>query len=235
MSDSKSFKFKFFEVNQSENVFKIGTDAFVLGAWIACPSEPKTILDIGAGTGVLSLMMAQKYPTANITAIDSNAEAFRLAKLNFSFNEIGANCRAHEQDFYALKGTMKYDLLVSNPPYFVDSSQPEDDVLGLAKHLSSQDLQMFFVQASRILHSKGRLSMIFPNDQRFLEFAEQVKLFPSRILKVYGRPNVLKRLCVEFVFDRCQPILETLTIRDESGKYTEAYKQLTIAFHGVEL
>jgi tRNA1Val (adenine37-N6)-methyltransferase len=235
MFDSKSFKFKFFEVNQSEAVFKVGTDTFVLGAWIASQSIPKTILDIGTGTGVLSLMLAQKYPSAKITAIDINAEAIRLSKVNFSLNEIGTNCCANEQDFFTLNDALKYDLIVSNPPYFLDSSEPEDDVLGMAKHLSSKDLQTFFVKASRLLSSNGRLCLIFPNDQRFLDLAEQVNLFPSRILKVYGRPSFLKRLCVEFVFDQCPPILETLTIRDESGKYSEAYKRLTLDFHGVEL
>lgn len=235
MSDFKIFRFKNFEVNQLDTVFKVGTDAFVLGSWIECAHAPDFILDIGTGTGVLSLMMAQKFPNSTITAIDNNSDAVHLARLNFSSNKMGEKCAAKQLNFHELNETFKYNLIVSNPPYFLDSSAPNNDVLGLAKHLSTKDLQDFFVKSSRLLEPKGTLCMIFPNDPRFIEFAKAVNLFPKRILSVFGKSKALKRLCVEFCLTDTEPILETLTIRDETGRYSVAYKQLTKEFHGTSL
>lgn len=235
MFDYKKFKFKHFEINQNDLVFKVGTDAFVLGAWINTDKAPTQILDVGTGTGVLSLMMAQKYPDAKILAIDSNSNATQLAQLNFEQNDIGRNCRALALDFMNLEPTDNYQLIVSNPPYFLDSFIPKQTILGEAKHLKSSDLILFFQKAAQLLSANGKLNMIFPVDARFETTAEEVGLFPERILHVYGKPDLLKRKCIQFGFERKEPQIESLTIRTSSGAYTEMYKKLTADFHGVSL
>jgi tRNA1Val (adenine37-N6)-methyltransferase len=235
MSENKVFKFKYFEVEQAQTVFKIGTDAFVLGAWTACGISPQHILDIGTGTGVLSLMLAQKYPSAQILAIDSNSEAVALAEFNFSMNQLGLNCRTQHADFYQFDCSQKFDLIVSNPPYFLDSSTPENDELGTAKHLTTEDLKSFFKKASELLEPNGSLCMIFPNDERFEYYARETGFFPQRILEVYGKSDLLKRLCVQFGFHKLELKREQLTIRDEHGLYTVEYRELTRDFHGVDL
>ena len=235
MSDYKKFKFKNFEINQNDLVFKVGTDAFVLGAWINTDWSPTQILDVGTGTGVLSLMMAQKYPNAKILAIDNNSNATQLAQTNFEQNEIGRNCRAATLDFMNSDETSTYELIVSNPPYFLDSFIPKQTVLGEAKHLKSSDLILFFQKSAQLLSANGKLNMIFPVDERFETTAEEVGLFPERILHVYGKPDLLKRKCIQFGFERKEPQIESLTIRTSSGAYTETYKKLTVDFHGVSL
>ncbi len=235
MSNKNIFKFKFFEVEQLESVFKVGTDSLVLGSWINGDYQPKHILDIGSGTGVLSLMMAQKFSDTYILAIDTNPDALALSQANFSRNNKGLQCKVQMIDFFDFDDTQKFDLLVSNPPYFLDSSIPKTGVLELAKHLSSKDLIAFFIKASNLLSSSGKLYMIFPNDQRFVTTAREAGLFAQRILEVFGKPNVLKRLCVQFGFQEIALIRERLTIRDEQGRYTQEYRDLTRDFHGVEL
>jgi tRNA1Val (adenine37-N6)-methyltransferase len=235
MSENKVFKFKNFKLEQAQTVFKIGTDAFVLGAWITCEISPKSILDIGTGTGVLSLMLAQKYPESKILAIDSNAEAIDLAEFNFSYNNLGINCRAQLVDFYQFNSSQKFDLIVSNPPYFLDSSIPNDEVLEHAKHLSTEDLKIFFKKASSLLGPNGTLCLIFPNDDRFEIYAREAGLYAQNILEVYGKPGLLKRYCVQFGFQDLEVKRKQLTIRDGQGSYSEAYRELTQDFHGVDL
>lgn len=235
MSENKVFKFKNFELEQAQTVFKIGTDAFVLGAWTSCEISPHNILDIGTGTGVLSLMLAQKYPESKILAIDSNSESVSLAQMNFSKNDLGIKCETQLADFYEFNCAYKFDLIVSNPPFFLDSSTPENDVKERAKHLTTEDLKIFFNKASALLARNGTLCMIFPNDQRFESFAKAAGLFSQNILEVYGKPGLLKRLCVQFGFQEIEVKRARLTIRNEQGRYTEAYRELTRDFHGVDL
>ena len=180
-------------------------------------------------------MMAQKYPNAKILAIDNNSNATQLAQTNFEQNEIGRNCRAATLDFMNSDETSTYELIVSNPPYFLDSFIPKQTVLGEAKHLKSSDLILFFQKSAQLLSANGKLNMIFPVDERFETTAEEVGLFPERILHVYGKPDLLKRKCIQFGFERKEPQIESLTIRTSSGAYTETYKKLTVDFHGVSL
>lgn len=235
MSDLKLFKFKMFALNQSDSVFKIGTDAFVLGSWIGNLENCEQILDVGTGTGILSMMAAQHFPDAQILAIDNNYDAFELAAMNFSKSKLGEKCRAQNTDFLELEENQKFDLIVSNPPYFLDSISPEDLVLEQAKHLTSADLTRFFLKAARVLSENGKLCLIYPIDSRFEILAKNAGLFPQKILQVYGKPDLLKRQCVQFGFDQVATIFDELTIRTASGQYSEEYKLLTAAFHGVSL
>jgi tRNA1Val (adenine37-N6)-methyltransferase len=235
MSEINLFKFKYFEIEQINSVFKVGTDALVLGAWINPTNEIRNILDIGTGTGVLSLMMAQKMPNAEINSIDTNPEAVVLAQSNFRRNQIGGVCSSQLADFYYFEENKKYDLIISNPPYFLDSAPPVNAILEKAKHLSTVDLQQFFHKCASILSQTGTLCMIFPTDTRFLIYAEKTNLYPKKILEVYGKPGLLKRLCVEFTLHKIEVERESLIIRDENGAYTEAYKLFTTEFHGKEL
>lgn len=235
MSESQLFKFRRFELNQNASVFKIGTDAFVLGSWIGNLDNCKQILDVGTGTGVLAMMAAQHYPDAEITAIDNNSASTKLANLNFSKSDLGKNCRAYYFDFLNIEEDQTFDLILSNPPYFLDSSAPIDVVLEQAKHLTSNDLELFFEKASKLLSPSGKMCLIYPIDERFEQMAFQVGLFAQRILNIYGKPGLLKRQCVQFGFLPMEPIQEELTIRDEHGKYTTAYKDFTREFHGVDL
>ncbi len=236
MSDLKPFKLKHFELLQSSKVFKIGTDALVLGAWINCPFEPKKILDLGTGSGILSLMMAQKYPKASITAIDIDNESIKLAELNFKSNTISKNCTTIETSFDNFKSPVGYDWIISNPPFFLDSKRAETNVNKRAKHIDQMMLNSFFDCIRKNLTANGIAALIYPVNSEFEIFAEKHGLFVKKRLDVFGKPENPVRHCALFSLEQVNYIpKESLTIRDKNGNYTEAYKQLTIDFHGVSL
>lgn len=235
MSEFTFFKLKQFDLKQNKQVFKIGTDAMVLGAWISCEIAPKRILDLGSGTGILSLLMAQKFPQAIIIAIDSNKHAVDLSRENFQNNAIGQFCSVEKESFSGFETTETFDLIVSNPPFFVNAALSFDAVNASGKHLNDKDLTDFFSCVSRCLSLNGSAAIIHPADGIFEASAAQFGLFVARQLKVYGVKDKLVRVCNFYTKQNQEPEVSELIIRDENGDYTEAYKALTKDFHGVSL
>ncbi len=122
----KPFHFQKFTVNQSAKVFRVGTDGVLLGA-SATVEKAENILEIGTGTGLIALMIAQRNPKAFITAIDLNEEAVTLASENFRNSPYRDRLKAILQDFKQIKTEEKFDLIVSNPPYFEENSSEKDN------------------------------------------------------------------------------------------------------------
>lgn len=228
------FQFKQFTVKQDKCAMKIGTDAIILGAWTNC-SDSKSILDIGTGTGVIALIMAQKSE-ANVYAIDIEEQAIIQAKENIQNspwrNRIHAYCTSIQNFKSPIE---KFDLIVINPPYFQNSLQTPEKVRTYARHnitLTPKDI----IETSKMLLSKnGRLSIIWPFEQGeyFIEMALSTNLFCQR--KLFIKPNPSKtfhRIILEFGFEKTIQISEELII--ETGTrhhYTEAYKELTKDFY----
>ncbi len=225
------FQFKHFAIHQNDATFKIGTDALVLGAWLELNEAPKSILDVGTGTGVLSLMLAQKFPDANIDAWDVSEAAVALANDNFRKSHLGDNCQAYFYDVLTHQSTKKYDLVVSNPPFFINAKVSSSQVNAGAKHFSAQEMQQFFLALSQLLNTNGKIALIHPVDEVFDRMAENVDLKLGQRLLVYGKPNFLKRYCSIFS-SQIEAYREgELTVRDKTGAYTEAYRQLTVDYH----
>jgi tRNA1Val (adenine37-N6)-methyltransferase len=235
MSEFTVFRLKQFDLKQNKQVFKIGTDAMVLGAWISCEIAPKRILDVGSGTGILSLLMAQKFPLATIVAIDSNQHAVDLSRENFQNNALGQFCSAEQDSFSSYNTSETYDLIVSNPPFFVNAALAFDAVNTSAKHLNDKDLTDFFSCVSRCMSLNGLAAIIHPADSTFETSAAQFGLFVARQLKVYGVKDKLVRVCNFYMKQNQEREVSELIIRDDKGAYTEAYKALTKDFHGVSL
>lgn len=235
MSDKRRFKLKHFDVWQSAEVFKIGTDAFVLGSWGELNPPPSTILDIGTGTGILSLMLAQKYPKAQITAIDSNKNAIELAKTNVQQSPFSAQIKVCYDSFEQFQSKQQFDLIISNPPYFVDAILADSEVLSSAKHLNSNSVNQLFACIQGQLEPHGVAILIHPNDGVFEEQALIHGLHVQKQLRVFGIADRLVRVCNWYGFEQIERQLEDLIIRDDQGKYTAAYKSLTREFHGVML
>lgn len=235
MSDFSLFRLKHFELFQNQEVFKIGTDAFVLGAWIDLDFEPHNILDLGTGTGVLSLMMAQKFPNAIIKAVDNNPSAVALAERNFRHNALGVNCSAHLADFSAFHDNVKYDLIISNPPFFLNALQAENQVNARAKHLDNDALDSFFKTIATNLADDGFAAVIHPETGQFEVVAAKYGLYILKQLKVYGTSEKLIRTCNLYGFTPKKMYVEQLVIRDSTGQYTKEYKRLTADLHGVQL
>lgn len=235
MSEFSLFRMKHFVLFQCKDVFKVGTDAMVLGAWTSLDIKPSHILDIGTGSGVLSLMMSQKFPEAKIIAIDSNPNAVDLANQNFLSNHLGKNCSALLMRFEDYQPDKPFDLIVSNPPFFVNSKKSESALNMAAKHLNQSGLESFFELIKRSLSTLGRAFVVHPPQAGFELAASQVNLCLVQQLQVFGNDEKLVRCCSVFANKPEDFQLERLVIRRRDGKYTEEYKLLTQDFHGVDL
>jgi len=225
------FKFKQFTVFQDKTAMKVGVDGVLLGAWVKA-GEAKNILDIGAGTGLLSLMLAQKS-NVPIAAIEIDENAFIQAKENFrksTWNDRISIIQSSVQD-YVKSTSEKFDLIICNPPYFTESLKSKDNQRNLARHDNLLLMNDLIGHVCDLLSDNGRFCMIYPYDKLeiLLKEGERQGLYPSKLLEVKGteqkQPN---RLIVEFSFKQsnCSPI--TLVVRDASSKdYTIEYKNIT--------
>lgn len=213
---------------------KVGTDAVILGCFIEMDST-KNILDIGCGSGIISLIAAQKS-NAQIRGIDVDEDSVKQAQENFELSPWVTHLRAQHislQDF-SQNNEAKFDLIISNPPFFINSMKSPSDRRNLARHtdsLSSQDL----LNAARILlTTHGRLALILPSTEgeELIKLALNDSFFLRR--KIYIQPKPSKnanRLVLEFGLSPCDLKEEKLAIREEDYTYSKDYRQLTKDFY----
>jgi len=228
---SQEFIFKQFKINQDKCAMKVGTDAVLLGSWVDS-SKAKTILDIGTGTGIIALMLAQKSE-ALIDAIDIDPNACMQA------NENNACCKWKERihihhvslQQYSKVCTTKYDLIVSNPPYFVDSSKASEEARTNARHTDQLPFIDLLNGVLNLLCSTGSFCVILPTkeSQLFCEMAKEQKLYLTKITRVFTRADKPeKRLLMQFEFTQKNIEENSITIEtDIRHSYTDEYKELT--------
>jgi len=210
---------------------KVGVDGVLLGAW-ANPCDATTILDIGTGTGLLSLMLAQKCEV-KIHAIEVESNSFQQAKLNFE-QSLWINRMTIEQisfQDFCLKNKSFFDLIVCNPPYFVNSLKSPKANRNTARHNDTLILQDLFQGVSKLLSENGSFALIYPFDQKdsLIKEASENKLYANRELIVRGtekkEPN---RILVEYSRQKKDYLSTELIIRNHlNNDYTAAYKELT--------
>ena len=159
-SKKNYFQFKQFGLYQGGNGLKFGTDASILGASMNLDSSVKTVLDIGAGTGVLALMLAQKSD-AQIDGLELDAEAYAITKENFANSPWQNRLRAIHQDLQSFQHE-PYDFILSNPPYFENDLPSQKPSINLAKHQQSLNLRDFVVHTARLSHQLTKIAVILP-------------------------------------------------------------------------
>ena len=232
------FRFRHFEIRQESSAMKVGTDAMVLGA-LAEGNDPKSILDIGTGTGVLALMMAQKFPNATLQAIDIDPSAADEARCNAENSPWTDRICVYQSDLRDFQSAEKYALIISNPPYYTNGLPNPDRTRALARHEAALPFDVLFKKVSQLLKEDGVFWMIAPSSEMetLHAAAEQVKLWPTTRIDIFGKeegPIVRNVFC--FAFNRLgNTTHKQLVIRTSNGHYTEEYKALTIAFHGVRV
>lgn len=226
----KPFRFQQFSIEQSKKVFAIGTDGVLLGALCHCSTSTK-ILEVGTGTGLISLMIAQRNPTAHITAIDISPEAVELANHNFIESPFHERLNAQREDFTAFTSAEKYDFIISNPPYFAPNSSQ--------KHISARQqitlsYENLIKKSSKLLDSHGRFSVIIPYDdvEYFVSKSEEYGLFLVRKINIIGiEGGKVVRAIIELGFDEKPLDEEFFTIEKSPRKYSEQYLLATEDFH----
>ena len=213
---------------------KVGTDGVLLGAWCSC-EKAKTALDIGTGTGLIALMLAQRNSKIQVTAIEPNALAVKDAACNFENSGWSERIVLQNTDLESFKTNKTFDLIISNPPFFKNSLHAPDSGRNLARHITGFS-PAIFAEASTLLTADGIIAGIYPSDI-FSEFdlaARKLGLFPSRLCAV--QPTPLKpshRMLFEYTFAVKQnPIVDQLLI-EENGRhqYSDEYRNLTRDFY----
>ncbi len=226
------FEFKKFKIKQDKCAMKVGTDAVLLGSWVI-PNGSSYILDIGTGTGIIALMLAQKS-TAQIIAIDIDKDSTEQAKLNVAESSYSASIKVVHSSFQELVKTssQKYNLIVTNPPYFIDSLKSLNDTRTIARHTDSLSFDDLLNGVKKLLDEKGKFCLILPKNEalKFREMAQVKGLYLSKLLRIRTRfeKDSEKRHLMQFEFKESEFSESTLVLESDSHRnYTPEYKELT--------
>ncbi len=216
------FRFKQFEIQQDSCAMKVGTDGVILGAWTKVEKAVRA-LDIGTGTGLLALMLAQRDPAIIVDAIEIEKESASQAAFNFEHSKFSDRLKAFEisfMDFCREPISSQYDLIICNPPYFSDSYRAPDPGRSLARHDDSLSLEDLFEGSVSLLAPGGTLSIVLPSDlaENCMDLAMTYSLYPRRLLHIKPTPTKEeKRTCLELRSGSIPVIHETLVI--EEGRH----------------
>ena len=226
------FDFKQFRVYQDKSPFKVGTDGVLLGAWTDI-AHAERILDIGTGTGLLALMLAQRTQ-ASITALEPDGRSYKQALENIEISPWESRITVINKRVQDFDPGITFDLIVSNPPYFRQSLVNKDQQLAIARHdldLTGTDLLMAL---KRLIAPGGAFCLVLPYAEASLFIAEATDydLYCNKILKVKPTPSApVKRMLMEFGTVKRELHQSFLTIEQARHKYTGDYKKLTGDFY----
>ena len=234
------FQFKYFSVNQSRSALKVGTDAMVLGTLISADHK-RVGLDIGSGTGVLSLMVAQKNTEILVDAVELEPESHCDCTENF-FNSPWRNrLNAMALDFLELETEKKYDLIFTNPPFFENSQENLEKAKTMARHTKSLPLDLLFEKATEILDTTGSFWIILPfsAEKRAIQLANTSGLILIDEFIIEGKPAQAVRIVLHFQHatkdENAHVNTHTFLIRNADNLYSDQYKKATVEFHNREV
>jgi len=214
---------------------KVGTDGVLLGAWTPLPEHCRRVLDIGTGSGLIALMLAQRTDSS-ILAIDVDEAAVTQASENFKSSPWADRLKVEHIALQDLQ-TAPFDLIVSNPPYFEDSLKNPDPQRRTARHTDNLSFSELLEGSVRLLRKDGVLAVILPaeTELRFLQLAEARKLTPYIITRVHTREaKPAKRVLIALrkLISPISPISSSLVLQDESGApRSAAYEELCKEFY----
>ena len=232
-----TFNFKQFSVNQNRCAMKIGTDGVLLGAWSPVPANCCSVLDIGTGTGIIALMLAQRSTADQIDALEIDENAYEQATENFENSpwEVRLFCFHAGLDELIDEPEDEYDLIISNPPFYTENFKTDNDQRDLARFEDAMPFEMLIEAADLLLSENGIFSVIIPfkEEESFLALAKEYELFPMKITRVKGNLTTeVKRSLLAFQrFSTTEIEIDELIIETERHVYTEGYIDLTKDFY----
>ncbi len=232
----KPFVLKKFSVNQDKCAMKIGTDGVLLGAWASTEKKPLSILDIGAGTGILSLMLAQRCDAELIDAVEIDDNTYEQCVDNFEQSPWGGRLFCYHASLKEFVEEIEdeYDLIISNPPFYSENFKTENTQRDLARFNDAMPFEHLLESVSKLLSKNGIFSVIIPfkEETSFIKIASKYQLFANKKLHVKGHVNSeIKRSLLEFSFRESDIITNELVIEKERHQYTEDYINLTKDFY----
>ena len=225
------FKFKEFSIIQEKSAMKVGTDGVLLACWVAC-KKANNILDIGCGTGLITLMLAQRNSNSNVTGIEIDKIASQEAQENICNSDWEERIEIKHTSLQQFTPQLKFDLILSNPPFFPQNkSQKSRDI---ARHTNTLSFEDLIDNAAKLLTEKGIFSVIIPknSEEYFCKIAAVRKLYCNRVCYIKGNEtSQVKRVMMEFSFIKTIVLTERLTIERSRRNYTDKYIQLCKDFY----
>ena len=231
------FQFKQFSLEQDRTAMKIGTDGVLLGAWTPVEKNIFSILDIGTGTGIIALMLAQRSSASQIDALEIDENAFEQATDNFENSPWNDRlfCFHAALDEFVEEPEDEYDLIVSNPPFYSEDYKSSNDQRDLARFQDAMPFEDLVEAADLLLSENGIFSVIIPfkEEENFLALAKKYKLFPLKITRVKGTPTTeTKRSLLAFSRNENRTLrVDELIIETARHIYTPEYIALTKDFY----
>jgi tRNA1Val (adenine37-N6)-methyltransferase len=232
------FQFKQFSIQQDRCAMKIGSDGVLLGAWTPIENNPSSILDIGAGTGIIALMLAQRCQAEQIDALEIDEEAYEQATDNFENSPWNDRlfCFHAGLDEFIEEPEDEYDLIVSNPPFYSEDYKTNDEQRDLARFQEAMPFEQLVEAADLLLSEKGVFAVIIPfkEEEKFLILTEEFELYPIKITHVKGSPtSEIKRSLLAFTRNKNNSavIPNELIIEISRHNYTPEYTELTKDFY----
>ena len=228
MTDARPFHFKHFSLYHHRSTMKVGTDAVLLGRWVEVHSTDM-VLDIGTGCGILPLMLAQKG-VCQVDAVDLDAVSIEEATINFTASQWRDRLQACCSDIADFQTDKKYNLIISNPPFFIRSFKCDADRKNRARHTDvTLSFETLCETVCRLMDAKGRFAVVLPvtESMDFLKVAESYGLYLCRrmtIIPIEGKePN---RVNLELRFEKAEMVKEeTFVIRGTDNRFTQQYNE----------
>ena len=243
----RMFQFKKFYVNQDRCAMKVGTDSVLLGAWCPIENIPFSVLDIGAGTGILSLMLAQRsnaeHPSLQgelaqqIDAIEIDEDAYEQCAENFESSPWSDRlfCFHAGLDEFIDEPEDQYDIIISNPPFYSEDYKTGNEKRDLARFQEAMPFEDLIEAANLLLSENGIFAVIIPfsEEEKFINLCAEVDLYPIKATRVKGTPTTeIKRSLLAFKrYELSVLTADELIIETERHQYTEDYIALTKDFY----
>ncbi len=227
--DCRPFFFKKFGMFHHRSTMRVGTDAVLFAQWVGVSSSDD-VLDIGTGSGIIPMILSQKE-AGTVDAVELDTDSYQEAKLNFSISAWNEKLNVINSDvrIYADEINKKYDLIVSNPPFYASDVKPIKEKKVMARHVSTLSFRDLLLSAKKMMKENSRFALVLPfyESRLFIKEAEQLGFYLQKemhIIPIEGKDA--NRVNMQFVFDKVDEVeIEYLTIRNKDYSYTEEYKE----------
>ncbi len=225
------FQFKKFRIEQAGAAMKVGTDGVLLGAWVDV-QDVESVLDIGTGTGMIALMLAQRSQ-ANVLAVEIEKNAYLQATDNVEQSTWANRIRVKHADVLQISDNA-FDLVICNPPFFTNSYKANTIQRSTARHNDSLPFERLMEKVASLLRPNGRFALIVPTDTVpiFNQLAKINLLSPSKIITIWPKKSkISKRTLLEYKKETTQTQIGEITIMESDGSYTDEFVKLVKEFY----